>query len=56
MPGGRLRTGALYVSGLFVMLYIVIVAQLVWVCQMNDEADSTGYVSFFGFYFRVAAN
>jgi NADH:ubiquinone oxidoreductase subunit 6 (subunit J) len=44
MPGGPLRVGALYVSGLFVIFYVVIIAQFVWVCEMNEELNSAGYV------------
>jgi hypothetical protein len=53
IPGGPLRSGALYVSGLFVMLYILTIAQIVWVCQMDEERDYTGYVSFCGSHFRI---
>jgi hypothetical protein len=55
MRGGPLRVAALYVSGLFVVLYIMIIAQFVWICQMDEKADSAGYVSFFGFHFRVVS-
>jgi hypothetical protein len=40
--GGSLRVGALCVSGLFALFYIVIIAQLVWVCEMNTEPNSAG--------------
>jgi hypothetical protein len=46
MPGGPLRDGALYVSGLFVVFYVVIVAQIVWVCERNDQLNHAGYVLF----------
>ena len=44
IPGGSLRVGALCVSGLFVIFYVVIIAQFIWVCQTDLEADDTGYV------------
>jgi hypothetical protein len=44
MPGGPLRVGALYVSGLFGVFYVVIIAQYVWVCEANEEPDITGCV------------
>jgi hypothetical protein len=56
MPGGPLRVGALIVSGLFVMFYIVIVAQIVWVCQMNVESNHTGYVAFYKLHFSDPAH
>ena len=47
MPGGPLRVGAFFVSGLFVVLYIVIIAHFIWVCEINDEEpDGAGYVPF----------
>jgi hypothetical protein len=55
MPDGPLRVGALYVSGLFVVLYVAIIAQFVWICGMNEELDNTGYVPFFGSHFRVVS-
>jgi hypothetical protein len=48
MPSGLLRVGALYVSGLFMILYIMIIVEFVWVCQTSLEPDGTGYVLFFG--------
>ena len=48
MPGGPLRIAALYVSGLFVVFYMVTVAQFIWVCEMNEEPNDAGYVAFFG--------
>jgi hypothetical protein len=48
MPGGPLRVGALYVAGLFIVMYCAIVAQLIWVCEANMKLNDTGYVSFFG--------
>jgi hypothetical protein len=48
MPGGALRVVALYVSGLFVVFYVLIIAQYAWVCEMNEQPTSTGYVRFFG--------
>ena len=44
IPGGSLRVMALYVSGLFVVFYVVIIAQFVWVCEMNIEPNSSGCV------------
>jgi hypothetical protein len=52
-PGGPLRVGALCVSGLFIVLYVLIVAQLVWVCETNMELNATGYAPFIGSDFRV---
>jgi hypothetical protein len=48
MPSNRLRVGAVYVSGLFMILYVMIMAQFVWVCQTNVEPDGSGYVPLFG--------
>jgi hypothetical protein len=42
MPDGPLRVGALYVSALFVVFYVMIVAQLVWVCEANEEPNTVG--------------
>jgi hypothetical protein len=42
MPGGLLRIAALYVSGLFVVLFAVCIAQVVWVCEMELKLNSTG--------------
>jgi hypothetical protein len=53
MPEGPLRIGALYVPWLFVVFYIVTVAQIVWVCEMNEELSSTGYVLFFVSTLRI---
>ena len=53
--GGSLRVGALCVSGLFIVLYVVLIAQLVWVCETNLELDGTGYVPSFGSDFRVVS-
>jgi hypothetical protein len=55
MPRGPLRVGALYVSGLFVVFYVVVIAQFVWVCEANEEPDITGYVfgSSFVSYFSL---
>jgi hypothetical protein len=50
---GPLRVGALYVSGLLLMLYLVTIAQIIWVCQMNEKQDHTGYVSFCGSHFEI---
>jgi hypothetical protein len=47
MPGGPLRNVALFVSGLFVVLYGVIVAQIIWVCEMNERSNHAGYIPFF---------
>ena len=55
MSGGPLRVGALYISGLFVVFYVVIIAQFVWVCETNLELDGTGYVPSFGSDFRVVS-
>jgi hypothetical protein len=44
MPCGPLRIVALYVSGLFVVFYVVIIAQFVWVCEISIEPNSSGYV------------
>jgi hypothetical protein len=44
MPGDPLRVGALYLSGLFIVLYVVIIAQFVWVCETHVERGPTGYV------------
>jgi hypothetical protein len=48
MPGGPLRIAALYVSGLFGVFYVVIVAQYIWVCVINEELNDAGYVAFSG--------
>jgi hypothetical protein len=47
MPGSPLRTGSLYVSGLFVVFYVVIIAQFIWVCQGNFKSSPAGYAPFF---------
>ena len=47
MSGGPLKVGALYVSGLFVGFYVVIIAQYIWVCEMNIEPTPAGYVPYF---------
>jgi hypothetical protein len=44
MPGGPLRVVALYVSGVFVAFYVVTVAQIVWVCEMNVQLNKAGSV------------
>jgi hypothetical protein len=47
---GPLRVGALYASGLFVVFYILIIAQFLWVCEVyvSIEPHQVGYISFFG--------
>jgi hypothetical protein len=42
LPDGPLRVGALYVSGLFALFYVVILAQFIWLCEMNIEPNSAG--------------
>jgi hypothetical protein len=37
MLDGPLKTRALYVSGLFVVFYVVAIAQFIWVCWDNNE-------------------
>jgi hypothetical protein len=45
MRSGRtLRVGALCVSGLFVVFYVVCIAQFLWVCEENIAPNSAGYV------------
>jgi hypothetical protein len=45
MRSGRtLRVAALYVSGLFVVFYVVCIAQFLWVCEENIAPDPAGYV------------
>jgi hypothetical protein len=41
IPGGPLKAGALYVSGLFMVLYAATIAQLGWACH-NLDLDSAG--------------
>jgi hypothetical protein len=53
MPGGPLKTVALYVTGLFVVFYVVTVAQIVWVCEMNVQSTHTGSVPFFSSMLRI---
>jgi hypothetical protein len=52
MPGGPLRVGAFYLSGSFIVLYLMIVVQFIWVCETDVERDATGYVPF-GIHFRI---
>jgi hypothetical protein len=54
MPGGRLRVVALYLSGSFIVLYLVVVFQFVWVCETGVERDVTGYVPC-GIHFRIVS-
>jgi hypothetical protein len=46
MPSGPLRVGALHASRLFVVFYVVAIAQLIRVCQKNDEPHVIAYVPF----------
>ena len=53
IPGGPLRIWALYVSGLFVVFYAVIFAQIIWVCAVHEQLNSVGYVPFFDSTLRI---
>jgi hypothetical protein len=53
MFGGPLKIGALYVSGLFGVLYVVIIDQYIWVCETNIEPTPSRYVLFFESPFRI---
>jgi hypothetical protein len=44
MSPGRLRVVALYVSGMFVVFYVVCMAQFLWVCEENIALGPAGYV------------
>jgi hypothetical protein len=50
MGSSPLKVGALYASGLFVVFYVVTVAQFLWVCEVY-EPHPTEYVTFFGLPF-----
>jgi hypothetical protein len=41
MPCGPLRVGAFYVSGLFMVLYVVTIAQFVWGCETHMKRGPT---------------
>ena len=55
MLDGPLRVMALYVSGLFVVFYVVMFTQFISVCQRSIKPNSSEYVLVFGFHFVSAS-